>query len=69
MRLRDDRAVRDFLDFHIPLPWLDRPYHYPTFNVADSAILCGAVLLFFAFGRSDEPARAPESSEKVSDQQ
>jgi signal peptidase II len=31
--------VIDFLDFH----W--RGWHWPAFNVADSAIVCGAVLL------------------------
>jgi signal peptidase II len=32
-------AVVDFLDFHA------LGYHWPAFNVADSAISCGAVLL------------------------
>lgn len=32
-------AVVDFLDFHV---W---GWHWPAFNVADSAITCGAVLL------------------------
>jgi signal peptidase II len=34
-------AVLDFIDFHA---W---GYHYPAFNVADSAIVIGAVLLLF----------------------
>ena len=34
-------AVVDFLDFHA-LGW-----HWPAFNVADSAITCGAVLLIW----------------------
>ena len=33
--------VIDFLDFH----W--RGWHWPAFNVADSAIVCGAALLIF----------------------
>ena len=32
-------AVFDFLDFHVA------GYHWPAFNVADSAITCGAVVL------------------------
>ena len=32
-------AVVDFLDFHL------RGYHWPAFNVADSAIVVGACLL------------------------
>jgi len=39
-----DRAARghviDFIDFHIGA------WHYPAFNVADCAIVAGAVLIF-----------------------
>ncbi len=56
-------AVRDFLDFYIPLPWRDQAYHYPTFNLADSSILVGAVLLFLAFSREERRDRHRKKSE------
>jgi signal peptidase II len=34
-------AVVDFLDFHVST------YHWPAFNIADSAIVIGAIVLFF----------------------
>jgi len=42
-------AVVDFLDFHA---W---GWHWPAFNVADSAITCGAVLLVWDGLRSPAP--------------
>lgn len=33
------RAVTDFLDFHL------EAYHWPTFNLADVAVVCGVALL------------------------
>lgn len=59
---RDGRAVRDFLDFWIPLPWRDSLWQYPTFNVADACILSGAVLLFIAFSR--ERPKEPSSASR-----
>jgi len=46
-------AVVDFIDVH----WRD--YHWPAFNVADSAITVGVVLLAagLAFGRQPEESR------------
>ena len=48
-------AVVDFLDVF----W--RAYHWPAFNVADSAITVGVSLLAaeLAFGRADVPRRSP----------
>lgn len=40
-RIRISRVI-DFLDFH----W--RGSHFPTFNIADSAICCGAILFIIA---------------------
>ena len=39
-RIRINKVI-DFLDFYI------YPYHWPAFNVADIAISCGAIILFF----------------------
>ena len=45
--------VTDFIDFQV----------WPIFNLADSAIVIGALLLAFAsLGGSDEPAEAPQVS-------
>ena len=62
-------AVRDFLDFYIPLPWRDGPYHYPTFNIADSGILIGAVSLFITLSREEKLSKKeePEGEERVRD--
>jgi signal peptidase II len=46
-------AVIDFVDVH----W--RGYHWPAFNVADSAISVGVVLLAFRLLRDRPPAVAP----------
>lgn len=54
-------SVVDFLDLHVG------PYHWPAFNVADSAITVGAVALFLAmsFGRprGKDPA-GPDPAER-----
>jgi signal peptidase II len=48
-------AVVDFLDFHL------YGHHWPAFNVADSAITCGAALLIWDSLRSRKgAATAPE---------
>lgn len=46
-------AVIDFVDVH----W--RGYHWPAFNVADSAISTGVVLLAFRLLRDRPPAVSP----------
>jgi len=49
-------AVIDFLDFHA------YGYHWPAFNVADSAISCGAALLIWDALR---PRRKDEGGERI----
>jgi len=43
--------VVDFLEFYLG------PYHWPSFNVADSAISIGVVLLAFEIFRNETPGR------------
>ena len=57
-------AVVDFLDFYVKDLNLGftkiQEWHYWTFNVADSAIVCGAVLLGLALMRSHRAAQPSE---------
>ena len=56
-RVRSSRGVVDFLDFTLGA------LHWPTFNVADTAITCGAVALALSLweeGKQHEIAPAPE---------
>jgi signal peptidase II len=46
-RIRHARGVVDFLDFGFGA------YRWPTFNVADIAVTCGAVALAISFWRED----------------
>lgn len=46
-RVRSARGVVDFLDFGVGM------YRWPTFNVADIAVTCGAVALAVSFWRED----------------
>lgn len=54
-RLRSARGVVDFIDVYIGT------FHWPTFNVADMAVSCGAVALAFVLWREGraEARRAP----------
>ena len=42
-----DGAVTDFLDFYVD------QYHWPTFNLADTVIFCGVILLFIPYTRAE----------------
>ena len=58
-----DRVLRgyviDFIDWHWFDPgWLRPALHWPTFNVADIAVSCGAIALAISLWRED--ARRPE---------
>ena len=57
-----DRLLRgyviDFIDWHWNDPWWQRPsLHWPTFNVADSAITVGLVMLFLEMLLARKPVR------------
>ena len=47
-----DGKVTDFLDFYIDA------HHWPPFNVADSAIVVGALLLFLRMFRKEHQPQA-----------
>lgn len=51
-------AVVDFLDFVI------RGWHYWTFNLADSAIVCGAILMGWSLLTTKQPDPAGEGPSK-----
>ena len=51
--------VRDFIDVYFGI-W---DYHFPTFNVADSCICVGAVLLFLFWGKDE--AKAEQLAESM----
>jgi len=51
-----DGKVTDFLDFYIGI------HHWPPFNLADSAIVVGALLLMFRMARKEKHAEASGSS-------
>ena len=55
-RIRSERGVVDFLDVGIgALRW-------PTFNVADIAVSCGAIALVISMWREDARRAEPESA-------
>lgn len=56
-RLRYGEVI-DFLDFYV------NGYHWPAFNVADSAITVGVVFLILHFATEKEPADQPVASEQ-----
>lgn len=52
-RFRSARGVVDFLDFTFG------NWHFPTFNVADTAVTCGAFLLAWSLWTEGRQAEAP----------
>ena len=58
-RLRSARGVVDFIDVHIG------SFHWPTFNVADMAVTCGALALaavFWQEGRRGDEQQPAEQA-------
>ena len=52
--------VVDFIDWH--LRGIDPSYTFPTFNVADSAIVCGGILVLLFGGREERRAKNSEAA-------
>jgi signal peptidase II len=50
--------VVDFIDWH--LRGVNPSYTFPTFNVADSAIVCGGILVLLFGGREERQAKADQ---------
>ena len=49
-------AVNDFFQFHFLFIPFDFPWkYYPAFNIADSGIICGVILLFFTLNTAGTP--------------
>jgi signal peptidase II len=59
-RLRSARGVTDFIDVGIGTS------RWPTFNVADMAVSCGAILLAWVLWREDSARSAQQKAEKES---
>ena len=57
-RVRTGRVI-DFIDVYVGA------YHWPTFNVADSAITVGAVLLAIEMFRAPEPRKEKGAAESA----
>lgn len=59
-----DRVVNSYVvDF---IHWFYKDYHWPTFNIADSAITCGVILMIFhmIFFEKDETAKKNSNGEQ-----
>lgn len=60
-RLRSARGVTDFIDVGIGSS------RWPTFNVADMAVSCGAILLAWVLWREDAARAAQKAAEKAAE--
>jgi len=60
-RIRSPKGVVDFLDFTFG------SYHFPTFNIADTAVTCGALLLAISLWNegSEQTVAAPAAMEQT----
>jgi signal peptidase II len=55
-RVRSSRGVVDFIDIGVS------SYRWPTFNIADIAVTCGALALALSFWREDVQQRSETAS-------
>ena len=58
-RVRSERGVVDFIDVGIPT------WRWPTFNIADMAVSCGAFLLAFVLWREENRAEQSARAARV----
>ena len=53
-------VVVDFIDFHLP----NTPYHFPTFNLADTFITLGVIGLILSYFLFDDKAVAARKAKR-----
>ena len=58
--------VTDFLDFYVRVG--NRAYHYPPFNLADSSIVVGVIILMLVLWRQESQVQTGTQTSLAPDQ-